>query len=980
MELLADRDPEEARKLLDPVLEGMMEAVHRYEGTVNQVMGDGIMALFGAPLALEDHAVRACYAALRMQETVRRYSDKLRGSQGVEVQIRVGLNSGEVVVRSIGSDLRMDYTAVGQTTHLAARMEQLATPGSIRITADSLRLAEGYVTVKPLGPVPVKGLPEPIEVYDLIGAAETHTRFHVAARRGLSHFVGRALEMEQLRAAQENAARGHGQVVALVGEPGVGKSRLVYEFVRSHRAHGWLVVQSGSVPYGKATAYLPVIDLLKDYFRIDDRDDPRQIREKITGKVLSLDETLRSSLPALLTLLDVAVDDPDWQALQPPHRRRHTHDAIKRLLVRESKVQPLCLVFEDLHWIDAETQAVLDGLVDTLPTARILLLMNYRPEYRHAWSGKTYYLQTRLDPLREASAIELLDTLLGPEASLGPLKHLIIERTEGNPFFLEESVRTLVETGVLSGQPGAYQLSRALATIQVPPTVQAVLAARIDRLAPADKTLLLSASVVGKDVPFALLNAVADVPEDLLREQIGRLQAAEFLYETKLFPDLEYTFKHAVTHDVTYGTLLGDRRRALHGRIVDAIERLAPDRLTEHVERLAHHAVRGEVWDKARLYLRQAGTKTLARGALGEAVVYIEHALGVLERVERTPASLVEAIDLHLMARNALYAVGEHERVLPHLEAAERLASETCDIPRLARVLRYVGTHFFFTGDYPRAIEGGQRAVRIAESSGDTDLQLETRLGLAIVDFPRGEYRAAAERLRRLVSDMGDDGPAPRFFGINLMSSTALDFLAAVLAERGEFDEATAAAQDALRRADAHEPRYGPAIASWAAGYVHARRGDLAQATKLLEFAVDRLRATSVNIVFPAAAAMLGLTHALAGRDADAIALLEEAVAHARWGWIHSQPLACLAEGHVLASRLDAAELHAIRALELARARGERGIEAWALRLLGEVAAQCDPPRPTAEDHYRGALVLAGELEMRPLTAHCYLDLGRLYR
>jgi len=278
MELLADRDPEEARKILDPVLERMMEAVQRYEGTVNQVMGDGIMALFGAPLAHEDHAVRACYAALRMQETVRQYSDELRRAQGVEVQIRVGVNSGEVVVRSIGSDLRMDYSAVGQTTHLAARMEQLATPGSTRITPNTLRLAEGYVIVKPLGPVPIKGQPEPIEVYDLIGAAESHTRFYVSARRGLLHFVGRAREIEQLREARERVGRGHGQVVALIGEPGVGKSRLVYEFLNSQHTHGWLVVRSGSVSYGKATAYLPVIDLLKDYFRIEPRDDPRQGR------------------------------------------------------------------------------------------------------------------------------------------------------------------------------------------------------------------------------------------------------------------------------------------------------------------------------------------------------------------------------------------------------------------------------------------------------------------------------------------------------------------------------------------------------------------------------------------------------------------------------------------------------------------------------------------------------------------------------
>src|SRR5438132_572829 len=284
MELLADRDPEEARKILDPVLEYMMEAVHRYEGTVNQVMGDGIMALFGAPLAHEDHAVRACYAALRMQDLVKRYAEETRRAHGVNVQIRVGLNSGEVVVRAIGSDLHVDYTAVGQTTHLAARMEQVASPGSILLTPATLELVEGYVAVEPLGPVPVKGLADAVEVYEVTGAGPARTRLQAAARRGLTRFVGRDAELEQLRRAQQLAGTGHGQVAAIVGEAGVGKSRLVYEFTHSHRLHGWLVLESASVSYGKATSYWPVIDLLKGYFKIQDRDDLREIREKVTGK------------------------------------------------------------------------------------------------------------------------------------------------------------------------------------------------------------------------------------------------------------------------------------------------------------------------------------------------------------------------------------------------------------------------------------------------------------------------------------------------------------------------------------------------------------------------------------------------------------------------------------------------------------------------------------------------------------------------
>jgi class 3 adenylate cyclase len=542
LELLADRDPEDAKRILDPVLERMMESVHRYEGTVNQVMGDGIMALFGAPIAHEDHAVRGCYAALRMQDAIRRFTEELRRTQGLEVQIRVGLNSGDVVVRSIGSDLRMDYTAVGQTTHLAARMEQLATPGTIRLTAETLRLAEGFVQVKPLGPIPVKGLGESVEVFELLGAAGARTRLQAARVRGLTRFVGRDAELEQLRQAAWQAQRGRGQVMAVVGEPGVGKSRLYDEFIHSHDVQGvagsragWLVLEAGSVSYGKATPFLPLTEMLRAYFRIDDRDDTRSVRAKVTGTLLTLDRALEDAVPAVLWLLDALEPGDAFLVLDPARRHQRALDSVKRLVLRESQVQPLLLVFEDLHWIDAETQRVLDSLVESLPTARVLLAVNYRPEYRHDWGNKTYYRQTRIDPLPPESADELLKTLLGHHRSVESLTPLLIEQTEGNPLFLEESVRTLVETHVLVGEPGAYRLARPVEAVQMPPTVQAILAARIDRLDPELKRLLQAASVIGKDVPVVLLGAIAEIGEDDLRRALAELQTAEFLYEARLF-------------------------------------------------------------------------------------------------------------------------------------------------------------------------------------------------------------------------------------------------------------------------------------------------------------------------------------------------------------------------------------------------------------------------------------------------------------
>jgi class 3 adenylate cyclase/predicted ATPase/ribosomal protein L40E len=751
MELLADRDPEEGRKLFDAVIDHMMEAVHRYEGTVNHILGDGIMALFGAPLAHEDHAVRACYAALRMHESVKRYAVEVQRTQGVPIQIRVGLNSGDVVVGAIRNDLHMDYTAIGQTAHLAARMEQMAMPGSILMTADALRLAESYVQVKPLGPVSVKGLNDEVQVFEVTGAGPARSRLQAAAARGLTRFVGRETETEQLRKALEQARAGHGQIVSVVGEPGVGKSRLFWEFTHSHRILEWLILESGSVSYGKATPYLPVIDLLKVYFDIEDRDDVRKVREKLTGKLLTLDESFRPILPAFLALLDVPVDEPAWETLDPPQRRQRTLDAIKRLLLRESQVQPLVLVFEDLHWIDNETQALLDSLVESLPTTCILLLVNYRPEYQHSWGSKTFYTQLRMDPLPPENASELLQALLGDAANLQPLKQLLIARTEGNPFFLEESVRTLVETKFLVGERGSYRLEKTVESTAVPATVQAVLAARIDRLPLEEKRLLQSAAVVGKDVPFVLLQAIADQSQEELGLSLTRLQAAEFLYETSLFPDLEYTFKHALTHEVAYGSLLHERRRAFHARIVESIERLYPDRLIEQVERLAHHALRGDLWEKGVEYLHQAGKKAAARSANSEAIAYFEQALDALKRLPESRHTIEKAIDIRIDLGPTVISKGGFggTDVEENYTKARELCEGLGNTPRLFPVLWGLARFHDVRGDYKVGRELGEQLLTLAQASGDSGLLLQAHHELWANLSAVGELVAARTHLEQ---------------------------------------------------------------------------------------------------------------------------------------------------------------------------------------------------------------------------------------
>ena len=717
MELLANRDPEEARHLLDPVLTCMVEAVHRYDGTVNQVMGDGIMALFGAPLAHEDHALRACYAALAMQAAVRRLSDEARRGHAVVASIRVGLNSGEVVVRAIGNDLRVDYTAVGQTTHLAARMEQLAVPGTILFTAETLRLVQGFVDFKPLGPTAVKGFPEPMEIFQLIGAGPIRSRLQAAAARGLSPLVGRQTELQVLETARERAASGRGQIVGVVGEPGVGKSRLYWEFTHSGPLASWRILSTGSASYGKATAYLPLINLLRDYFGLDERATAESHRERLTAGLEALGEVFPSAIPAILTLLDVPAEDESWQKLDPERRRQATLDAVKRLLLRESQAQPLLLLIEDLHWIDSETQTLLDSLVDSLPTARLLLLVNYRPEYQHGWGGRTYYTQIRLDPLPAPSAETLLRTLLGEAAAFPPFMRLLIERTEGNPFFIEETARSLLEIGVVTGVRGAYRLVKPVAGLEVPATVQAVLAARIDRLPPDEKHLLQSAAVIGKDVPLALLEVIAGEPDELHR-WLAHLRAAEFLYETRLFPDPEYTFKHALTLEVAYGSLLRERRRALHVQVLDVLERLYAHRLAEKVELLAHHAVRGEAWDRAARYLYQAGEKAMAQARAWAPQSFFQSTVDALDHVGDV-ADLTLKLDALLELWATKITTSQIEGLPEVGEKAEALARALDDGSRLAKVqvrqAQAVALMGLLAGTFESAIARAREAYRHAD-------------------------------------------------------------------------------------------------------------------------------------------------------------------------------------------------------------------------------------------------------------------------
>jgi class 3 adenylate cyclase/predicted ATPase len=764
-------DPEEAQRIIDPALQLMMDAVHQYEGFVAQPLGDGIFALFGAPLAHEDHPQRALYAALRMQETMRRYADTLRQKGYPPLLMRVGVNTGEVVLRSIRKDdLRADYVPVGHSTNLAARMEQLATPGTIVVSAYTHRLADGYFAFKDLGPTQIKGVADALNIYELQGIGQLRTRLQVGASRyGLTRFVGRHSEMEQLNQALAQAKAGQGQIVGAMGEPGLGKSRLFYEF-KLLSLGGCLVLEAYSVSHGKATAYLPVIELLKSYFEIRGEDDERTRRQKVIGKVLELDRSLEETLPYLFALLGVEEQPSPLAQMDPQIRRRRTFEALKKLFLRESLNQPLVLIFEDLHWIDGETQGFLDVLSESLASAKLLLLTNYRPEYKHEWGQKTYYTQLRLAPFGKEEAEEFLDVLLGQsprpigerdrvrgnDNNLYALKQLILDKTQGTPFFMEEIVQELFEQGVLvRTEVGAVRRDRPSAeTLQLPPTVQGILAARIDRLTPDEKTLLQQLAVIGRQFPLSLIRQVIAQPEADLYRLLTSLQRKEFLYEQPAFPESEYLFKHALTQDVAYGTVLQEQKKLLHEQTARAIEGLYRTSTEEHYAELAHHYQRSGNTEKAVEYLQKAGRQAAQQSANVAAITQFNTALELLQTLHHSRDRDQQELALQIGVGPPLMAV--RGPASPEVEKAYARARHLCqqigETPQMFPVLRGLWWFALARIELQTAYELGEQLLRLAEQTQDPALLLEAHHTLGAPLQVLGEFTAARKHLEQAIT------------------------------------------------------------------------------------------------------------------------------------------------------------------------------------------------------------------------------------
>jgi len=778
----------------------------------------------------------------------------------------------------------------------------------------------------------------------------------------------------------------------------------VHEFTRHQLPVGWHVLEGTSVSYGKATPYLPLIEMLHQYFQITDSDPREEIQQRVTTHILDLNQMLKDTIPAILLLLSALPDETnspapaehDWAlqqqtlietlkrfgAMDPQQRRRQTLDAVKRVLVCESQRQPLLVVFEDLHWIDNETQAFLDGFVESLPMARILLLVDYRPEYRHAWSDRSYYRQIRVDPLNPASAEELIRYLLGHDKDLAPLGQMLTQRTVGNPFFAEESVRSLVETGVLMGEKGAYRRGVSIDEIRLPSTVQSVVADRIDRLSTDEKRVLQTAAVIGVIVSWSLLQAAVDMSDQDLQRHLSRLQTAEFLYESNLFPELEYSFRHAITCEAAYNGLLHERKVSLHARIVTAIEKSADGNTLEYIETLAHHAYYGEFWEKAVSYAWQAGGKAAQSSANQEAREFFKTSLRALARLPQTRANLQKSIDLRLELRNPLYFLSEFDELHRCLREAESIAEDISDDRRLGRVINFLNSYYGLMGEHRRSIEFGARALRI--NRDDEELNTVTHYYMGAAYHHLGEYAQSSEHLRRaLFTTEQDRFKYERFGTAHILSVICRIWLAQTSAQLGCFPEAKELAEEASRIAQQAYHASSLAFSNITLGFVDLLQGNVEPAITALEKSLTICDANNIQVFIPHIGSNLAYAYALVGRVGDAIPLIERIddqskLSRRKAAW--ALRLAWLGHASLLGQRIDKAREQAERAVALSVDSGERGYEAWAHKLLGDIAQQGASRLEDAFNHYNQSMALTTQLSMRPLQAHIHFGLGRLHR
>jgi class 3 adenylate cyclase/tetratricopeptide (TPR) repeat protein len=970
-------DPEEVHEIMDGCFKILMDEIHKYEGTINQFTGDGVMALFGAPLAHEDHAVRACHASLSIQHALARYGEKLKQECNIDFKMRIGLNSGPVVVGAIGDDLRMDYTAIGDTINLASRMESNAEAGAILVSGHTHRLTRDFFTFSSLGPLQVKGKEEPQDAYQLIEASEVRTRLEASAVAGLTRFVGRAKEMEALHDVLEKARSGSGQVVGIVGEAGVGKSRIILEM--RHTFPEYTYLEGRCLHYGGSMAYLPFLDILRSYFGIKEGEREYVINKMMKEKLASLDATLISPFQDLLSL------EPDeaYRRLEPKEKRERIFEALRDLFIRESEKTPLVLIVEDLHWIDKTSEEFIDYLIGWLANTSILLILLYRPEYTHPWANKSYYTTIRVDQLSIPTSSELVQSILSEGEIVPELRDLILGKAAGNPLFMEELTQSLLENGSIEKKDDRYVLCKKLSDIQVPDTIQGIIAARLDRLDESLKRIMHVASVIGREFAFRILQSITGMKADL-KSHLLNLQGLEFIYERRLFPELEYIFKHALTQEVAYNSLLLARRKEIHGRIGKAIEELYPDRLEEFYEMLAYHYARGEDLGKAGRYLTLSGNKAAQRNSVFEAYSFYKEALAILRRLPETEERKTQELDVLALAAVPLGLLGYPESSLAMLQEGEALAKELLDNRRLALFYGRLSTYYSCRGNHLLGVKYSEDALEKGRKSEDIDLIVPVAQGLCNSYMGAAQFDKVVAMVPGVLDLLEKKEGASDFFGATANPYATLSaYCGMCLGLLGNFLEG----EPFLEKGLDHATRIGDlrtlAPVEQCYGFFCHAKGDWKAAAEHAQKQIGYSEEAKYLIFLGWGWGMLGTACAYLGDPETGRSYGEKGLkmlldAGIEWG-LSMQHL-FLGDTYLQRDGLENAREFTEEALRLSQKDHDKYWEASAWILLGRILGRVETPHiRKAEECILQGMKIADELKIKPFYSQGHLFLGELY-
>jgi class 3 adenylate cyclase/tetratricopeptide (TPR) repeat protein len=976
-------EPEEVHQIMEGCLRILMDEIHQYEGTINQFTGDGVMALFGAPLAHEDHAQRACYAALAIQKDLIEYREKVRKDYGREFQMRIGLNSGPVVVGSIGDDLTMDYTAIGDTINLASRMEGLAQPGTVLLSRDTQRLVKDYFDLKPIGPLEVKGKEEPQEAFELVKAGGAATRLEASMARGLTRFVGRENSMAALMEAFGKVKSGTGQVVGMVGEAGVGKSRLLFEFRHRLPQDEFGYLEGHCIHYGGAMPYLPILDLIRSYFEIREGEREMIIRKRVKENILNLDQKLQGIISPIQDLLSLKVEDEVYLKLEPKQRREKVFESLRDLFIRESQERPLVLVIEDLHWIDKTSEEFLDYLIGWLANVKVMLVLLYRPEYTHSWGNKSYFDRIGLDQLTLKSSAELVRAILEGGETAPELSNLILNRAAGNPLFMEELTHSLLENGSIQRTGDQYILTKKSSDLQVPDTIQGIIAARMDRLEENLKRIMQVASVIGREFAFRILQSISDMREDL-KSQLLNLQGLELIYEKSLFPELEYVFKHALTQEVAYNSLLSNRRKEIHKRIGKAIEELYPDNLEEFYEVLAYHYSKSEDTEKAYEYLKLSGGKAVGDHAQWEALNFYKEAVDSLNRLpdtEKTKRKLIEVI--HLMG-TPWAMLGFPESSLPYFQDGEKLTKELDDTRNHAAFDSLIGTYYSFAGNHSEALRYAEEGFEEARKVQDVELLTSFGTTLCTAYQALGQNQEIIKKIPEVIRLIEKAGKESEFFRFPLNPySYFCGETGMALAILGRFEEGKVFLEKALHNA----VRLGDSVTLGLAHLFYSQifvvKGTWNSAKEHLEKALRHSEETNIYIGVAFAQCELGYVNSFLGDPETGRRQAGKGLQMYRDSGIENTFAFChwlMGDIELNLNDLEGAEVSMKEALRLSQKNGERDSEGLGLIGLGRAFGKKESiEAEKAEECFSQGLAILQDHGMRPWYAQGHLHLGEFY-